>query len=61
MGSLVRNVILLVIAIILIACMPIAVIWSINVLFPIANIPLTFTTWLAALILFGSISYSRSK
>lgn len=30
--------------------MPIAMIWSVNTLFPSVNIPITFATWLAALV-----------
>jgi Zn-dependent membrane protease YugP len=35
---------------------PIATIWSLNTLFPILNIPLTFDTWMAAIILGGVFS-----
>lgn len=33
---------------------PVASIWALNTLFPVVNIPLTFDTWVAALIL-GSV------
>ena len=35
---------------------PIFSIWSLNTLFPVLDIPYTFDTWLAALILGGGIS-----
>lgn len=33
---------------------PVATIWALNTLFPVVNIPLSFDTWVAALIL-GSV------
>jgi hypothetical protein len=33
---------------------PIAIIWSLNVLFPVLNIPLTLETWMAVFILNGT-------
>ena len=33
---------------------PLAIIWSLNTLFPVLAIPYEFWTWLAALVLFGS-------
>lgn len=30
---------------------PVAIIWSLNTLFPVLNIPLTIDTWLATLLL----------
>lgn len=38
---------------------PLAGIWSLNVLFPILNIPYTWETWLAFLLLFGSATGLR--
>lgn len=38
--------------------MPCATIWSLNTLFPALNIPLTFDTWAAALILGGVVGGS---
>jgi hypothetical protein len=38
--------------------MPIATIWSLNTLFPVLAIPLTFDTWLAAIILGGVVGGS---
>jgi hypothetical protein len=32
---------------------PIATIWSLNTLFPVLNIPMSFDTWVAALVLGG--------
>lgn len=34
---------------------PIATIWSLNTLFPVLNIPFSFDTWVAALILGGVV------
>ncbi len=49
----VALIIVLVIAIII--CMPIALIWSLNTLFPLLNIPLTFSTWAAAFFILSII------
>jgi len=38
--------------------MPIATIWSLNTLFPVLAIPLTFNTWIATIILGGIVSGS---
>ena len=40
---------------------PIVGIWSLNTLFPVLNIPLTWQTWLAFNILFGSSFAARFK
>ena len=37
---------------------PVATIWSLNTLFPILNIPISFDTWCAALILGGVVGGS---
>ena len=37
---------------------PVATIWSLNTLFPVLNIPITFDTWCAALILGGVVGGS---
>ena len=42
----------------LIALVPIATIWSLNTLFPVLNIPVSFDTWCAALILGGVVGGS---
>jgi hypothetical protein len=54
--KLVLGITLLVIAI---AIGPIAGIWSLNTLFPVLNIPLTWETWLAYLLIFGSLTGLR--
>lgn len=40
---------------------PLATIWSLNTLFPILNIPFSFDTWAAALLLGGALSFRRNK
>ena len=40
---------------------PIATIWSINTLFPVANIPYTVDTWCAAVILAGLFKSTLKK
>lgn len=47
-------------AFILLACIPIAAIWSVNVLFGL-GIVVSFKTWAAALILCGLIASNRAK
>lgn len=42
----------------LIILMPVATIWSLNTLFPMLNIPVTFETWCASLILGGVVGGS---
>jgi hypothetical protein len=53
--------VLLAVAVIILG--PIAVIWSLNTLFPVLNIPTTFDTWCAAVILGGvfksTINYKK--
>jgi hypothetical protein len=49
-----KVLILLAIVIAVAIIMPIATIWSLNALFPALAIPLTFDTWMAAIIL-GSV------
>ena len=34
---------------------PVATIWSLNTLFPVLNIPISFDTWIAALVLGGVV------
>ncbi len=46
---------ILVFAVAIIILMPCATIWSLNTLFPVLDIPLTFDTWCAALILGGVV------
>jgi len=38
--------------------MPIATIWSLNTLFPVLAIPVSFDTWMAALIIGGVVGGS---
>jgi hypothetical protein len=38
--------------------MPIATIWSLNTLFPVLAIPVTFDTWLATIVLGGVVGGS---
>jgi hypothetical protein len=53
--------VLLAVAVIILG--PIATIWSLNTLFPVLNIPITFDTWCAAVILGGlfksTINYKK--
>jgi len=42
----------------LIILMPVATIWSLNTLFPMLNIPVTFETWCASLVLGGVVGGS---
>jgi hypothetical protein len=37
---------------------PVATIWSLNTLFPMLNIPVTFETWCASLVLGGVVGGS---
>jgi hypothetical protein len=39
----------------LLVIMPIATIWSLNTLFPVLSIPLSFDTWIAAVVLGGVV------
>lgn len=52
-------VILLVLAVIVIG--PLMIIWSINTLFPVVNIPYTLETWGASAILFSVVSVRPKK
>lgn len=53
--------VLLVIGLIILG--PVATIWSLNTLFPALNIPISFDTWCAAIILAGvfksTVSYKK--
>lgn len=46
--------------VILLLCGPLAVIWSLNTLFGL-GIAYTWSTWLAAAVLFSGVIWSRSK
>lgn len=47
----VSVVVLLVLAVLVILCGPIALIWSLNTLFPSVAIPYTMETWIAAFLI----------
>lgn len=49
------------VVILLIAAGPLLLIWALNTLFPIVQIPYTFWTWLAALILGSAVAPRISK
>jgi hypothetical protein len=53
-----KILILLAIVVAVAFIMPVAIIFSLNALFPALAIPLTFDTWCAALILSGVVSGS---
>jgi hypothetical protein len=56
---------LIVFAIALFIYLPFALVWALNTLFPMLNIPFTFSTWAAALVLIfviggnGAIKYNK--
>jgi hypothetical protein len=52
MGKILLVVLVIVAFLVLI---PIATIWSLNTLFPVLAIPLTFDTWIAAVVLGGVV------
>jgi hypothetical protein len=52
-------VMILLFAVLMVVVGPIATIWSLNTLFPVLNIPLTFETWMAAFLLFAGVSGLR--
>lgn len=52
---------IIVFALLMVVVGPIATIWSLNTLFPSLNIPLSFDTWAAALILAGVFKTTVSK
>jgi hypothetical protein len=51
-----QYVLILVLAIVLIICGPLATIWALNTLFPVLAIPFTVDTWLAAFLLGGALT-----
>jgi hypothetical protein len=53
-----KYVIVIAVVLALIALVPLAVIWSLNTLFPVLAIPLSFNTWMAAFILGGVVGGS---
>jgi TRAP-type C4-dicarboxylate transport system permease small subunit len=52
-------VMILLFALLMVIVGPIATIWSLNTLFPVLNIPLTFETWMAAFLLFAGVTGIR--
>ena len=52
---------LIVLLMVLVFCGPLLVIWALNTLFPVLNIPYTLSTWLAALLIGGSLNLKRSS
>lgn len=46
---------------VLVVCGPLALLWSLNTLFPSLVIPYTFWTWLAAFCLFGTAAGGHRK
>jgi hypothetical protein len=55
-----KTLIILAIVILLVLIMPIATIWSLNTLFPVLAIPLTFDTWVATIVLGGVVGGSSN-
>ncbi len=51
----IKILVILAIVAILVVIMPIATIWSLNTLFPVLAIPVTFDTWVAAIVLGGVV------
>jgi len=51
----VKILVILAIIAVFVILMPIATIWSLNTLFPVLAIPVTFDTWLAAVVLGGIV------
>jgi hypothetical protein len=49
------------VVLILVLISPIAIIWSLNTLFPALAIPLSFETWVAALVLAGVFQSTVTK
>ena len=47
--------------VVLVIVSPFIVIWAINTLFPVANIPYTLSTWFAALVIGGGLKLNRSS
>jgi hypothetical protein len=53
-------VIVLVLALVLIICIPYAAIWALNTLFPVLAIPYSFETWIAAVVLYSFFNTKTS-
>jgi hypothetical protein len=57
-----KNITLIVVlALVVIIFSPFIAIWSLNTLFPVLAIPYTFETWLASLLLAGTLKTSTMK
>jgi len=50
-----KIILVLVVIFAMLILMPVAVIWSLNTLFPVLAIPLTLDTWMAAVVLGGVV------
>jgi len=50
-----KVLLIILLIVILVVLMPLATIWSLNTLFPVLAIPMTFDTWCASLILGGVV------
>ena len=57
--ALLKLIAILTVLIAIIIIGPLAGIWSLNTLFPVLAIPYTWETWLAFLLLFGSVTGLR--
>jgi hypothetical protein len=61
-GNILLMLLIVLVVILLIVFGPILLIWSLNTLFPLLAIDYTFKTWLAALLLAGTVSsHSHGK
>jgi hypothetical protein len=60
-SALIKLIFGITLVVIAIALGPILGIWSLNTLFPVLNIPLTWETWAAFAILFGGSIATRIK
>jgi hypothetical protein len=55
-SALIKLILGITLLVIVIVFGPLAGIWSLNTLFPVLNIPYNWQTWLAYLLVFGSIT-----
>jgi hypothetical protein len=60
-SALIKLILGITLIVIAIALGPILGIWSLNTLFPVLNIPLTWETWAAFALLFGGTIATRIK
>ena len=56
-----KNITLIVVLLLVIIFSPFIAIWSLNTLFPLLVIPYNFETWLASLLLAGTLKTSTMK